>query len=131
MAAPDGQYDPNTANPPPIPLPPNPETDPLTAAQWGILAAIADTVVPSFTVSKGNRLLQHPLRNHVYEAAQNRIAHIAGTPVASSGEDLISAFLAESASAQPAFKHAMSRLVGYQMDDTARSGLLMVLNVLK
>lgn len=118
-------------DPPRIPLPPQPETDPLTAEQWGILAAIADTVVPSFTASKGNRLLQHPLRTHVYQAAQNRIAAIAGAAAAESSDDLIGAYMAENATAQPEFRSAVQRLVAYGMDETGRSGLLNILNALK
>jgi hypothetical protein len=112
---------------PRIPLPPSPTTDPLTAEQWGILAAIADTVVPSFTAAKGNRLLQHPLRTHVYEAAKSRIAQIAG--IANVG--LVETYLGESATAQPEFRNAISRLLGYGMDEGSRSGLLSILNALK
>ncbi|OQO05775.1 hypothetical protein B0A48_09869 [Cryoendolithus antarcticus] len=97
------------ANPPSIPLPPSPEQDPLTAEQWSILAAIADTVVPSFTSSMGNRLLQHPLRSQVYDTARNRIAQLAGASV---GSDVITTYLGESATSTPEFRNAVSRLLG-------------------
>lgn len=125
MAAPS---DGSSAYPAPIPLPPPPPTDPLSAEQWGILAAIADTVVPSYTASKGNRLLQHPLRTEVYGAARSRIQQLAG---AQDDEGLVAAYLGESATAQPEFRYAVSRLLAYGMDETARKQLLSVLSLLK
>ena len=124
---PDIQIDRSTP-PAPIPLPPPPPTDPLSAEQWGILAAIADTVVPSYTASKGNRILQRPLRTEEYEAAKSRIQQLAG---AQADEGLVMAYLSESATAQPAFRYGVSRVLAYGMDGTARKQLLSVLNLLK
>lgn len=118
----------DSASPAPISLPPPPPTDPLSAEQWGILSAIADTVVPSYTASKGNRLLQHPLRTETYEAAKDRIQQLAG---AQDRDSLVTSYLGESAAAQPEFRNGVSRLLAYGMDETARKQLLSVLSLLK
>ena len=112
----------------PSPLPPLPGKDVLTGEQWSILAAIADTVVPSFTSSTGNRLLQHPLRSEIYEAATRRIEESNGLDA---GDGLVAEYLGESATAQPGFKENVSRLLGFYMDDTARNGLIIILKALK
>jgi hypothetical protein len=114
--------------PSPSPSPPLPDSNVLGAEQWGMLAAIADAVVPSFTPSKGNRLLQHPLQSDVYEAAARRIAQLSG---AANHQDLISEYLSEGVTAQPEFRQCVYRLVGFFMDSTARNGLMFVLNTLK
>jgi hypothetical protein len=114
------------ADPPAIPLPPPPNHI-LTAEQWGIFAAIADTVVPSFTPARGNRLLQHPLRADVYASVKDGVQQIAGAP----SDDLIDAYLSEIASAQSEFRNSVLRMVGYQMDDAAKNGFLFILNALK
>ena len=114
------------ADPPAIPLPP-PPNHVLTAEQWGIFAAIADTVVPSFTPARGNRLLQHPLRADEYATAKDSVQRIAGDP----SDDLIDAYLSESATAQSEFRNSLLRMVGYHMDDTAKKGFLFILNALK
>ena len=116
-------------DPPPSILLPSPPEHSLTAEQWGIFAAIADTVIPSFTPAKGNRLLQHPLRADVYAAAKENVQQIAG--VTSSEEGLIDAYMGESATAQPEFRHALLRMLGYQMDAAARKGFLFILGALK
>ena len=115
------------ADPPAIPLPP-PPNHVLTAEQWGIFAAIADTVIPAFTPAKGNRLLQHPLRADLYAAAKDNVQQVAGV---SPDEGLIDAYMGESATAQPEFRHALLRMVGYQMDAAARKGFLFILGALK
>lgn len=112
-----------------IPLPPPPEKDPLTAEQWGILSAIADTIIPSFTTSAGgNRLLQHPLRGEVYGQAEGRLRTLVGAGV---DEGLVTGYLSESATSQPEFRASISRLIGYGMDHTTRKKLTGVLNILK
>jgi hypothetical protein len=116
-------------DPPPSILLPSPPEHVLTAEQWGIFAAIADTVIPSFTPAKGNRLLQHPLRADLYAAAKENVQQIAG--VTSSDDGLIDAFMSESATTQPEFRHALLRMLGYQMDATARKGFLFILGALK
>lgn len=110
------------------PLPPPPETDVLSAEQWGILAAISAAVVPSFSPYTGNRLLQHPLRRDIYEAASKRIALIAERQA---DDELVAKYLGESALDHAGFRENVSRLLSQYMDETSRKGLLFVLNALK
>lgn len=110
------------------PLPPLPSKDPLSAEQWGIFSAIADAVTPSFTPSKGNRLLQHPLRREVFDGAAKRIQTLARLDA--SNADLATAYLGES-STQPEFREHFTRLITFFMSETSRNGLLFILNALK
>lgn len=115
------------AEPPAIPLAPPPDHV-LTAEQWGIFAAIADTVIPSFTPAKGNRLLQHPLRADTYATVKDHVQQLAGAPL---DGGLIDAYLSENATAQSEFRNSLLRMVGYQMDEPAKKGFLFILNALK
>lgn len=110
------------------PLPPPPAADLLSAEQWGILAAISATIVPSFSPYTGNRLLQHPLRREIYENAAKRIRAISGHEAT---KDEVAKYLSESATDNPAFRENISRLLSQYMDETSRNGLLLVLNALK
>lgn len=111
----------------PSPLAPVPETDILTAEQWGILSAIADTVIPSFTSVEGNRLLQYPLGPETYDSHYRRLQH----SVNLEGSDaLVQTYLAESATAQPEFRNIIRRLVNLYMHDEAQKGLMFILKAL-
>ena len=112
----------------PAGLPPGPATEPFTRAQLGILAAIADAVVPSLTPSTGNRLLQHPLRSEVYNGAVRRVQDLIDE---SAPKDLVDAYLAESATSTPEFRELLCRFVAFYTSDAARSGLVFILNALK
>ncbi|KAK4545359.1 hypothetical protein LTR36_003539 [Oleoguttula mirabilis] len=111
----------------PSPLAPLPEHDILTAEQWGILSAIADTVVPSITSQEGNRLLQHPLRRDVYDASCKRLKRSVGLERA---HDLAQRYLAESATAQPEFRNGVCRLINLYLPNDAQKQLLFVLDAL-
>ncbi|KAI5368221.1 putative glucose-methanol-choline oxidoreductase, long-chain-alcohol oxidase [Septoria linicola] len=110
------------------PLPPAPKEDPLNPQQWSILSAIAETVVPSLTrASDGNRLLQHPLRDEVYNTAVKRISTLARL---NDADETAVAYLSESAAGQPLFKEMVARMVAFNMSDTAKNGLLFILTAL-
>ncbi|TKA61602.1 hypothetical protein B0A55_11472, partial [Friedmanniomyces simplex] len=111
----------------PSPLPPGPKHDVLTAEHWGILSAIADTVIPSFTPLAGNRLLQHPLRREVYQASCQRLQQGIGLQDALA---LATSYLAESAFEQREFKDGLTRLVNDQLHEEAREQLIFILNAL-
>ncbi|KAK5131445.1 hypothetical protein LTR08_000909 [Meristemomyces frigidus] len=111
----------------PSPLAPLPDDDILTAEQWGILVAIADTVIPSLTQLDGNRLLQHPLRRDVYEASSRRLERSINVD---GSHDLTKKYLEESATAQRDFKDGFRRLIGFYVSDEARKQLLFILNAL-
>ncbi|KAK0784301.1 hypothetical protein LTR75_013866 [Friedmanniomyces endolithicus] len=111
----------------PSPLPPSPSSDVLTAEHWGILSAIADTVVPSYAPLAGNRLLQHPLRGEVYQASCKRLEHGIGLPDANV---LATSYLAEGAFAQEEFKDGLTRLINLQLHEEARKQLIFILDAL-
>lgn len=108
----------------PSPLPPLPQQDALSAEQWGILLAIADTVIPSFTLLEGNRLLQHPLGRDVFEGSCQRLQQCADGA-------LPGKYLAEHATAPVEFKDNFSRIINVHLHDDAQKQLGFILNALK
>lgn len=120
----NGQPGPRKASP----LPPPRGSDLLSAEQWGILAAISATVIPSLAPCTGNRLLQHPVEKEAYAGASRRIAAIAGPEVSN---ELVDKYLGENAFDQPAFRENVCRLISDNMDETSRKGLLFILSALK
>ncbi|GIZ46589.1 hypothetical protein CKM354_000970900 [Cercospora kikuchii] len=124
MSAEDTTY--NVAD---TPLPPAPKEDPLNPEQWRILSAVADTVVPALARGQkgADRLLQHPLREEIYDAAGKRIRALAKF---NDGDETAERYLSESAAAHPLFKDMITRMVACNMSDTAKNGLLFILTAL-
>ncbi|KAK5110465.1 hypothetical protein LTR62_005816 [Meristemomyces frigidus] len=110
--------------PSPVPPPPAGGADVLTATQWGILIAIADTVIPSLTPLQGNRLLKHPLRADLYASACDRLA------VQTGSVQLANDYLLEWASTPAEFKDGVRRLMGAYMPEGARKQFCFVLSAL-
>jgi hypothetical protein len=109
------------------PVPPPPAQDPVTPAQWAILAAIADTFAPSITKAAGNPLLQRRVSAEVYDTVSRRIEELAQED----GRDgLVAEFLDERASAAPEFKEYMMRVLGVYLDSATKAQFLTLLSVL-
>ncbi|KAK3671331.1 hypothetical protein LTR78_008791 [Recurvomyces mirabilis] len=111
----------------PSPLPAPPEHDVLTATQWGVLTAIADTVIPSLTPLEGNRLLKHPLRKEIYEASCRRLEQQC---ISSSHHNLAAGYLQELATTQSEFRDGIRRLINIHLPEDARKQLLFILTTL-
>lgn len=111
-----------------VPLPPPPQTDPLSPEAWGIIAALADAIVPSITNAKGNPLLQQSLRPDAYDAARR---HMAGIASIEPDSELLTRYMTESVTAQPEFKECLSRLMAEQLDADNLNSLLLVFNALR
>ncbi|KAF2815869.1 long-chain fatty alcohol dehydrogenase [Mytilinidion resinicola] len=110
------------------PLPPLPEVDPLTAPQWKTLLAIADAVIPAIQpLAIARPRLELAVPDNVYLTALSKLKGLApkGTD-----EAVLEAYLKESASSNPAFREAFTRIVGQWMPQQSRNDLLMVLNIL-
>lgn len=109
----------------PSPLSPFRDDNVLTEDQWNTLASIVDTIVPSDTQTIGAIHADANYGTH-FRAAVDTIKHNTGVE----DEALLSEYLAESATSCPEFRDAIHRFVAVQIDDTARTGLLGVLNAL-
>lgn len=111
----------------PSPVPP-PSADPFSNAQWSILAAIADTVVPSFTPFKSDALIQHPLRRDIYDSTFQLVTKMASLE----GEkDIVTTYLDERPSTQPEFKEHLNRLLADYLDPSNKNQLLLILSALR
>ncbi|OAL04904.1 long-chain fatty alcohol dehydrogenase [Phaeosphaeriaceae sp. SRC1lsM3a] len=112
------------------PLPPLPQDDPLTPAQWKTLLAIVDAVVPAIKPkSTGDAHVDIVVEDNEYSAAISALEAL--TPEDEPDTNaVVKEYLAESASSNPRFKSELQRLFGMYMPHSVKSQLLMVLNVL-
>lgn len=110
------------------PLPAPPEGEILTQSQWTTLLAIADTFVPSITVSSTKSRDALSLDQSEYDDAVNQIRKTAPNDISS---DAVHRYLAESASSTPRFKELVQRTFGDYMRGDALKGIRVILSALE
>lgn len=110
------------------PLPPPPEGEVLTKAQWETLMAVADTVIPSIEVSSTPSRQKLTIQASDYAAATEQIQK---SIPAAAGKDVVQNYLLENASSIPGFKEAIHRLFGHYMREDAVKGIRVMLSALK
>jgi hypothetical protein len=111
------------------PLPPLPAADPLTAAQWKTLLAIADAVIPSIQpFSKARPSVELAVPDAAYVTA---LSTLRGLAPQGTDEKVLEAYLKESASSDPAFRESFRRIVAEYMPQSSRGEFGMILNILK
>lgn len=109
-------------------LPPAPAEDPLTAAQWKTLLAIADAIIPTIEpISIANTRTAIPAKDNEYSAA---ISTLTGLTPEADGEAVAKAFLNESATSNPAFREGLHRVIGLYLPQSSKKELGLVLNIL-
>ena len=110
------------------PLPPPPDGEVLTEAQWTTLMAIADTIVPgievSSTPSKHNLCVQASEYASAVEIIKRGIR-------ADTCADLPNSYLHESPSYVPAFRESLRRILGDYVRKDARKGIRVILSALE
>ena len=110
------------------PLPPPPDGEVLTAAQWRTLLAIADTVIPSVEVSTTSSTDKLAVPASEYASAVEQIQKYTPTAVES---DTARNFLQDNASSTPCFKESLNRRFGHYMREDALKGIRVVLSALE
>lgn len=104
-----------------------PQSSVLTAAQWDVLRALVETVIPS--ISPQNRINNTASsQSQVLEYASARDAITANGIV---DGDSAMQYLAESPIADAGFKEALTRLLFHGIDGEQRKKLFLVLSLLK
>ncbi|KAL8823321.1 MAG: hypothetical protein Q9191_005965 [Dirinaria sp. TL-2023a] len=109
------------------PLPPPPEGEVLTAAQWRTLLAIADAVIPSIEVSSTASKEKLTIQASEYASAVDQIQKTIPVPTESR---TARNYLQESASSTPGFKESIHRRFGHYMREDALKGIRVVLSAL-
>lgn len=110
------------------PLPPPPDGECLTNAQWTTFIAIADTVVPSIVVSSEQVPNKLSISSTEYAATVKKLKAL----ISDSGEaDLIQPYLEESPSALPRFKELLHRILGEYTREDDRKGFRVLLSSLE
>ena len=112
------------------PLPPPPQGEVLTEVQWCTLMAIADAIIPAFTVSTApsNSYDQLSIQASEYAKAVQQIEK--SIPSASKGK-VAQRYLQENASSTPGFKDSIHRQLGHYVREDAIKGIRVVLSALE
>jgi len=110
------------------PLPPLPQTDPFTYAQWKTLLAIADTVIPSvrpWSTARANDLGVGDVDYSI------RLTSLQNAELVNDDGEIARQYLAETPSSIPAFKDSLLRFVGWHMPPSQRKDLGTALKLLE
>ena len=110
------------------PLPPPPEGEVLTAAQWRTLMAIADAILPSIEVSTTLSTEKLAVQASEYASAIDQIQKF--IPVAADTE-VTRYYLQENASSTPGFKESIHRQLGHYVREDALKGIRVILAALE
>ncbi|KAF2827912.1 long-chain fatty alcohol dehydrogenase [Ophiobolus disseminans] len=112
------------------PLPPLPEEDPLTPAQWKMLLAIADAVIPAIKpTATANTRTEVAVAGNEYSTAVSALRAL--TPEDDHDADSAAKeYLADNASSNPLFKMELQRMFAMYMPQSTRKQLSTVLSIL-
>ena len=110
------------------PLPPVPEGEVLTAAQWRTLMAIADAVIPAIEVSTIPSHDKLSIQASEYINAIDQIKKL--TPPSADGK-AAERYLSESASSNPGFRDSLHRQLGQYVREDALKGIRVILSALE
>ena len=110
------------------PLPPPPEGEVLTAAQWRTLMAIADAIIPSIEVSTTP---SHDKLSVQASEYANAVERIKKNIPASSHENAAQNYLQESASSTPGFRDSVHRQLGHYVREDAIKAIRVILSALE
>ncbi|KAL9087385.1 MAG: hypothetical protein Q9165_006682 [Trypethelium subeluteriae] len=112
----------------PAPLPPLPEGDPLSRAQWISFMAIADAVIPSVRPeATAQKLKDQALPDRIYSDAYNSLRSVISKDAS---DDLLKEYFTEAPSSIPAFKSNIYRLLAQNIGNDAKQQMLIVLSLL-
>ncbi|KAI4268025.1 MAG: hypothetical protein L6R35_006797 [Caloplaca aegaea] len=110
------------------PLPPVPEGDVLTDAQWTTFLAIADTFIPAIQVSSSHPRDNLSVQASDYADAVDKIRH---SLPADAAQDAVQTYLAEKPSALPGFRKLIQRQFGQYARKDAVKGIRVILSALE
>jgi hypothetical protein len=117
-----------TVSPKAASLPPLPEEDPFTPAQWKTLLAIADTVIPTIKpASLADPQTEKAIGDSEYGTAMTTLKERAAEPT----DALTTAYFQEKPSTIPQFRDIWYRQFGMFMPQDARKQLAGLLNILE
>lgn len=110
------------------PLPPPPEGEVLTQAQWTTLLAIGDAIIPS--IGPSNSTLPNTLALEATEYS-SAISKIESTVPENAPSGIAHRYLAESASATPGMRELLHRMLSDYVRTDARKGICVLLSALE
>lgn len=111
-------------------LPDGPFKDPFTPAQWDILLALMDTIIPS--IQRGPTKVQKATHLVVADAEYDNSIRVVKKVVAGNPDDeALDKYFNEKASDSPQFQALLKRALGQDIPEESRKGLAFVLSTLK
>ncbi|KAF1976432.1 long chain fatty alcohol oxidase [Bimuria novae-zelandiae CBS 107.79] len=109
-------------------LPPLPAEDPLTPAQWNILLAIAETIIPAVKpISIAQSRHEIAATDNEYSAAISTLRGLTPDP---DGEAAAKSLLEDSPASDPLFREELRRMVALNLPRSSQKDLAMILNIL-
>jgi hypothetical protein len=127
MAAPSGSV--AALAPLATPLPAGPKGENFSKAQWDILLALMDTVVPRVVraAAAGKGKLDYVVSDAEYAGIAERVGECVGAPDAAT----LDAYLAEQPSESEEFRDLLMRQLVFYAKDEQRQGLKFMLSTLR
>ena len=111
------------------PLPPIPETDPLSEAQWKSLLALADAIIPSIQPSSTKASLRYlRVPDDKYSTILNSLEE---STLDETNQGLARRYLAERPSQLPSFKDCFHRLLALNVPWDVKLQISLALTALK
>lgn len=112
-----------------VPLPPVPATSYFSKAQWEILFAVADAMIPSIRTSPTSK----SSNDRVISQAEwdTAISKLTTTIPGPDAAKIAAQYLEEDVSSNPAFRASVERIFGAFVHEEGRRGIGLILNTLK
>jgi hypothetical protein len=109
-------------------LPALPSEDPLTAAQWKTLLAIAETIIPAVRpASTARGKAEIVVTDNEYSAVVSKLQGLTPDP---DGEAAAKALLHDNPALDPVFREELRRVIALTLPHSAKKDLSMILNIL-
>jgi hypothetical protein len=119
----------STYTPLEVPLPPFPSLSFFSDAQWTILFALCDAVVPSVrTAATVKSPVDKVISASEWDAAISKLTSLNPGPDAA---NIAARYLEEDASSNPVFRSYVQRILGDYVHDEGKAGFGLILNALK
>ena len=119
----------STYTPLEVPLPPVPDANFFSDAQWKTLFALTDAVIPSIRTSATAKSANDKVISIAeWEAAVSKLLSCITAPNA---VQVATQYLEEDASSNPLFRTSVQRILGHYVHEEGRKGFGMILNALK
>lgn len=112
-----------------VPLPPSPDVSFWSDAQWKILFALSDAIIPSIrTAATVRSSKDKAVSSGDWDAAISKLTSLIDGPDAAR---IAAQYLEEDASSNPVFRAYVERILGDYVHEEGKAGFGLIMNALK